>query len=419
VDLVLPSDSSVAMLLPAIVRVLGEPPAQTPRSYVLTLPGGEALGPEQTLGSAEVDDGTTVRVSRVADAPPAAIVHDVTDEVADDLANRRGRWGPVALRRSATAVGVGAAAAAAAAAGPVVASGVLVVVAALLMVAGVVAGVLRQAALGVAVVGCGAAVAFAALPHVFRGLSDRSALGVVIAAAAIVAWGAVTRMQRAAFVGAGMAIVFLGMWAILALTHVSSVRTAALVAVVSVAALGMLPRVAMLTSGLTRLDDQLVLGRQVRTMAVAAAIDTAHRGLALATVASGAAAVAAGGVLATGATAWAVVLAGLTAAALLLRARTYPLVVQVVVLVAGALAILGCLGLRWLETAQTPRLGVVAVIAAVGVLACMVLVVNPPQHVRARFRLVADRVEAGVVIAMIPVAVGVFEVYPRLLGAAK
>uniref|UniRef100_UPI0036F35BFC hypothetical protein n=1 Tax=Fodinicola feengrottensis TaxID=435914 RepID=UPI0036F35BFC len=48
-------------------------------------------------------------------------------------------------------------------------------------------------------------------------------------------------------------------------------------------------------------------------------------------------------------------------------------------------------------------------------IASAVLVVEPPDHVRARLRRLTDRLEAVTVIAMVPVALGVFGVYERLL----
>ena len=56
------------------------------------------------------------------------------------------------------------------------------------------------------------------------------------------------------------------------------------------------------------------------------------------------------------------------------------------------------------------------VVAALGL---ATLSYQPPPHVRARLRQDADRLEGLAVVALIPIAVGVFDVYPRLLGSFR
>jgi hypothetical protein len=44
-----------------------------------------------------------------------------------------------------------------------------------------------------------------------------------------------------------------------------------------------------------------------------------------------------------------------------------------------------------------------------------VLSTEPPEHVRARLRRIANRVEAIAVVALLPVALGAFGTFERLL----
>ena len=64
---------------------------------------GDVLSHGGTLASAEIADGAVLRLVLAHAAPPAPVVHDVTDLVADDLGLRRWRWPPAARRASAVA----------------------------------------------------------------------------------------------------------------------------------------------------------------------------------------------------------------------------------------------------------------------------------------------------------------------------
>ncbi|MCZ9347079.1 EsaB/YukD family protein, partial [Streptomyces sp. TRM76130] len=98
VDLVLPSRESIGVLLPEALRLLDDRVGERPEPRHLVLPDGTALALDSTLESAGVPDGAVLRLVRVADAPSAPVVHDVSDEAADDLDVRAGRWGPIARR---------------------------------------------------------------------------------------------------------------------------------------------------------------------------------------------------------------------------------------------------------------------------------------------------------------------------------
>jgi hypothetical protein len=68
----------------------------------------------------------------------------------------------------------------------------------------------------------------------------------------------------------------------------------------------------------------------------------------------------------------------------------------------------------WLE--QTAAAEPVAVLALLAVVPLVVLSVEPAEHVRVRLRRIGDVLESVSVIAMLPLVIGAFGVYGRLLG---
>jgi hypothetical protein len=185
--------------------------------------------------------------------------------------------------------------------------------------------------------------------------------------------------------------------------------------VVSIAVLGLLPRLALISSGLTALDDRRSRDIEVNRADVTTALSAAHRGLALAAVAAAVSAVFAGLVLGLHPTAWTASLGALLAVVLILRARSFPLVGPVVALTTAATVTAVALLAGWLATDSTARLPATAIAAAITVLTFCALVVEPPDHVRARIRRAADRLELVAVVASVPVALGVSGLYGHLL----
>ena len=98
VDLVLPSQEPIGRLLPDVMRLLGDRVGTRPQTRHLVAGDGSVLDPDATLESAAVADGAVLRLVRVEDAPSAPVVHDVTDEAAEDLDIRAWRWRPAARR---------------------------------------------------------------------------------------------------------------------------------------------------------------------------------------------------------------------------------------------------------------------------------------------------------------------------------
>jgi hypothetical protein len=193
-------------------------------------------------------------------------------------------------------------------------------------------------------------------------------------------------------------------------------RLGAVMAVFSVVLLGLLPRLALMASGLTALDDRRSGGVSVSRHQVGNALAATHRGLALATTVTAVSA-AAGGWLLTQAqtpTVWTAALPALVALVLLSRARAFPLVAEVVALIAAAAVLVVRLVMVWMQ--HSGGAGPLAVLCAAAVLPLLVLAVQPPEHVQVRLRRMADLVESIGVVGLFPLAVGAFGVYGQLLN---
>ncbi|MFD8878287.1 EsaB/YukD family protein, partial [Streptomyces sp. NPDC059607] len=102
-DIVLPSDTPIGQLLPDILQLLDDRAASRPLTRQLITSDGSALPQESTLASAGISDGAVLRLVRIHAAPPAPVVHDVTDQVADTLDLQAWRWRPAARRVAAGA----------------------------------------------------------------------------------------------------------------------------------------------------------------------------------------------------------------------------------------------------------------------------------------------------------------------------
>jgi hypothetical protein len=236
-----------------------------------------------------------------------------------------------------------------------------------------------------------------------------------VAAGIAVLLGLTTALGRGGLVGGGASLLLAAAWTAGARAAMKPEDLAAALGVVSVVVLGLLPRWALTTSGLTGLDDRRTAGTPVARSEVNAALAGAHRGLALATVAAAASAGVAGFVLAARPDRWTVPLALLLAGALLCRARAFPLVAEVVALVAAAVGIVGALLAAWWARASGAPGGPLVTVLALAAVPLLALAVEPAEHVRAALRRFGDLLEAACVVAAVPVAIGVSGVFGELL----
>ncbi|MER6572955.1 type VII secretion integral membrane protein EccD [Streptomyces sp. NPDC001093] len=428
VDLVLPSREPVGLLLPEVMRLLDDRVGDRPQVRHLVKADGNALEPDDTLESAEVPDGAVLRLVRVEDAPSAPVVHDVSDEAAGDLDVRAWRWDARARRIVAAGAGVVWALAAGVVARQGFEAGAagwgLLVSAVVAATAGALLGRTGRKGPAAALVGVSAAVgaqgawALADAQGWSGAVRLAAVLSVVVVALLLLGW--FSPFGRGALVGAGalagagacweMALAFQGGGA----SAGGSARAGALLAVVSVVALGVLPRLALAASGLSGLDDRRSAGASVSRYQVAAALAATHRGLALATVVTALSGAVAGVLAVRAVTVWTVLLAVAVAFVVALRSRAYPLIAEVVALLAASMVV--ALRLAWLWRERSGAAAPLAVLGVLVVLSLGVLAVQPAEHVRVRLRRAGDVLESAGVIALFPLLLGVFGVYGRLLG---
>ncbi|MFJ5291052.1 type VII secretion integral membrane protein EccD [Streptomyces sp. NPDC088348] len=428
VDLVLPSQEAIGLLLPEVLTLLGDEVSARPMARHLVTADGSALAHDSTLASAGVPDGAVLRLVRVEDAPSAPVVHDVTDEAADDLDLRAWRWRPQVRRVVAGLATVGwSLAAGVLARGEFAAAttgGVLVAVAVLGAVVGVLCG--RAAHSGPATTLVVAAGALGALGtwtlSDAYGWSGGARLGGVAAVVVVVLLllGRYSPVGRGGLTGAAAVAGGAVCWEVAAwlqsgaVPDVGQVRSGAVLAVVSIVALGVLPRLALMASGLSGLDDRRSGGASVSRYQVSTALAATHRGLVLATVVMAVSASVAALLALRSPSVWTVPLAVCVTLVLALRARAFPLVAEVVALLVASAVVTVRLAWVWLEGSGAA--GPLALLVVLALVPLVVLTVQPAEHVRVRLRRLGDAVESAGVIALFPLAIGVFGVYGRLLG---
>lgn len=424
-DIVLPSDTPIGQLLPDILQLLDDRAAARPMTRQLITSDGSALPHDSTLASAGIADGAVLRLVRAHSAPPAPVVHDVTDQVADDLDLQAWRWRPAARRAGAGTATVAFAVVTALLArgefAPAALAGTLLAVTLVLMAAGALAArigadnrglatalLLASGALGVLTAWT------AADAYDWPGIAR---LGAVAGALSLtlVLLGLFSPLGRGGLVGAVATAAITVVWEAVAAAQDDLARLGAVMAVFSVVLLGLLPRLALMASGLTALDDRRSGGVSVSRHQVANALAATHRGLALATTVTAVSAAAACWLLTLGEepTAWTVALPSVVTVVLLSRARAFPLVAEVMALLTAAAVLVVRLVMWWMR--HTGGAGPLALLCAAAVLPLLVLAVQPPEHVRVRLRRMADLVESIGVVGLFPLAIGVFGVYGQLL----
>jgi type VII secretion integral membrane protein EccD len=425
-DIVLPSDTPIGQLLPDILQLLDDRAASRPLTRQLITSDGSALPHDSTLASAEIADGAILRLVRTHSAPPAPVVHDVTDQVADDLDLQAWRWRPAARRASAGVATVAFAVIAALLARREFAldalAGALVAVTLVLLTAGALVAKIGQGNRGLATAllfasgGLGILTAWTAADAYDWSGTVRLAAVAGALVLTLVLLGYFSPLGRGGLIGAVATAAITVVWEAVAAFQEDPARLGAVMAVFSVVLLGLLPRLALMASGLTALDDRRSGGVSVSRHQVGNALAATHRGLALATMVTAVSAASAGWLLtlAEKQTVWTVALPSLVAVVLLSRARAFPLVAEVVALFAAAACLVVRLVMLWMQHAGGA--GPLAVLCAAAVLPLVVLAVQPPEHVQVRLRRAADLVESIGMVGLFPLAIGMFGVYGQLLN---
>lgn len=250
-DIVLPSDTPIGQLLPDILQLLDDRAASRPMTRQLITSDGSALPHDSTLSSAEIADGAVLRLVRAHSAPPAPVVHDVTDLVADDLDLQAWRWRPAARRASAGVATVAFAVIAALLARREFAldalAGALVAVTLLLLVAGALVARIGQGNRGLATAlllasgGLGILTAWtAADAYDWSGTARLAAVAGALVLVLLLL-GYFSPLGRGGLIGAVATAAITVVWEAVAAVQDDLSRLGAVMAVFSVVLLGLLP----------------------------------------------------------------------------------------------------------------------------------------------------------------------------------
>ncbi|GAA1825400.1 EsaB/YukD family protein [Nesterenkonia flava] len=424
IEALLPSRRPVAALMPEILRMSrAEGTAGDPRRLTLTPPGGPSLLPEQSLEAAHVRDGALLMLDQQQEAVPRPLVYDLSEEsedpetrVSDELTWQMSRLGSIGVTLVAG-------------------------VAALLFLAE--DGLPGHDSLWPLGLSALCLAVLAALPSTLLNADAEllilSAATLLVAyrwgwpdwpyaewlpalwlVCSLLAWLSYRRRALGALMCASAAVLLGLLWWGTAQLVTHEHEVAAVTGIGSVILLGWAPRLALMLSGMNRLDDAIAAGGRPQLPEAERAYRNAHAGLAAAVVlcavsmllsvhlmllspASREAAPAG----------WTLALAALLTGITALRARSMPLAVERSILMTLALAAAVLLGFRVLDSAPQWLLVLLAVLVCLVGLTSRIIPL--PEHVRARLRVIARRLELLATIALLPVGLGVFTIYPQLL----
>ena len=433
VDLLLPSDTPVGVLMPQILDLLGDRPQAALGTKTLVRPDGDPVPAVQTFAEAGVLDGERLTLVSATEAPPAPIVYDLNDTVSTATEAVRGRWSEA--YRFLVSGGLAALGAWLAVVGladrllpaPDWAAWTFLGLAAVLLAVGAaVAAPGRLRAVGGTLVGAG--TLFAATGLLRLGLeAPWTAVGLGALAAVVLGFcGFVVPRPLSLFIAGAVTGGLTLAWAVSPLAAAwgigdrqaeVAVGAAGLAGIVTLLVLGLLPRIALGVSGLAGLDDGQAGGRAVLRTDARRAIDAAHGGLVASAVACAVSLALAvwtvGGDSVQHAFSWPL-LACLTLATGL-RARSFPLAAQRIPLYLSTGA--GVLSLVRLALDALPGAGtaILAGLLAVALLAGSGLSVTLPDHSQARLRRLGDTLEGLALFAVVPLLIGYFGIYASLL----
>ncbi len=436
IDVALPSDVTVADLLPALLELAREHAADGGArhgGWCLARLGRAPLDGARTLSASGVLDGELLQLRKRADTPAPPLFDDVIDAVALSTPASYKPWTEATARVLGTAAALAALATATVAvylAGPGPAEAVTAgsAAVALLAVGTVLGRVYREPRAGTVLATGAPPMAFVAGLYAVPDGPGRAnlllacVLALVFAAAGVgMVGGGVSVFTAAATaggLGAAAALV-----AVLVAHPVAGIGAGlSAVALVGLSAaprltiqLARLPVPAVPTTSRELSEDDTADFPDVATIERQAALGHEHlTGLVVgfATTASvGALLAARDGVLG-------VVLCAVVAAVLMLRARTYANGVQAVALLAAGALTAGGLVVGWMVWAEdgTRLLAVFATALALAALALVLGVVFPRRRFSPPLRRAVEVVEALAIAAVLPLALGVMDLYATMRG---
>lgn len=421
-EIVVPNDETIAALIPQLMDLLDEHTGSVARPLTLVRATGQQLDTALTLVDQAVAAGELLRLLRVDEAPAPPEVADVTDVVAEARDDRRGLW------QAAHRQGVGAAL-----------IGLFTGTAGWLAIPLGTSATPVALGLGIAFLGCLAvatalgllgrrwpaigfsAAAFGLVPATALALASALLPTDAAAPAAIVAFGLVWLTiglalgiglgLRPALRASGLALILVVLALALPVIGVGGLETAGIVGITAALMCGLLPWYAMNSSGLTGLDDLVIAGRLTHRAAVLTTVNDAYRSLTWSTVAVAVPLFVTATALAASTNGWAIAFGAALAAVTALRTRAFPLAAQAITLWAAAL-----LTLVLAAFAHADGWGIIAALVALAAITLVTVALTPPPHARARLRRVGNGIEMLAVVSLLPVLLGIFGIYPDLLG---
>jgi len=418
-EIAVSSDDPLGAVLPQLIDALREPVDAGAHPLALLTSVGEPLDLERSAREMGLVDGSALRLLPFDSAPPPPLVIDVVDVVAEELGVRRDRWDGRA-RGAVTGALIALASATASAALPLGADAGLVARLSLfgLLLAGAIGfglGGARRPAVAFAVAAAGAAVP-AAVHAAMGTAAGTTATAVALAEAVVLMLGVgVAQRSRGALVGGALGIALPALLLLSSTCGVPPVRSAAVVGVLAVLLVGLVPWIALSASGLTGLDQRAAGQGDVRRSAALGIVDDAYRTLTGSVAALAVGATICGALLSTAGTVWSTLLAVALAAVLVLRSRAFPLRSQGLLLWGAAVTIVVCGAASALGRGGSDG-GMLTAAVLVGGTAAVAGMARPRAHQRARLRALGDLLEAIVVVALLPLVVGVFGIYADLLA---
>jgi type VII secretion integral membrane protein EccD len=439
IDVALPSDVAVADLLPMVLKMAGE---ATPDGgsrhggWCLAKLGGAVIDPDRTLGSLGVVDGDLLQLRRRSENPPPPLFDDVVEAIAASAPDSYRPW----TERTARTIGLvagGLALLASAVAlflvGPDLHLGAALVAigaAVVTLVAGtVIARVYAEPTTGVLVAAASPPLGFVGGLYLVPGSGEPEnlllgcTLAVVLAIAALMVLGDGITPFVAITTTAG-----LGTLAALVGTLIDhpAPGVAAGTAAVALGAISVLPR---LTIQLARLplpqvpgsaqDLQEDDGRLPDYTAIERRTGLAHEFMTGMIIGSGAVA-AISAVWAATDGALGVALGAVVAAVLLLRARSYANGSQAIALLISGMVTVGGLVVTWLMT-PAPFSRLLLIFCGLLVLAGLAIVLGvifPRRRFSPVLRRSVDVAEAILIASVLPIALGVMDLYDTFRSLA-
>ena len=429
IDVALPSDVAVADLLPMVLKMAGE---STPDGgsrhggWCLAKLGGTAIGPDQTLGTLGVVDGDLLQLRRRSENPPPPLFDDVVDAIAASAPDSYRPWTERTARTLGMVAGGLALLAGAVAlflAGPGLGAAVIASIAGVGALATLVAGaaiarIYRETTTGVLVAAASPPLGFVSGFYLVpssggpENLLLGCTLALVLAAASIMVIGhgitPFVAIATAATLGALAALVAV-------LVEHPAPGVAAGMSAVALGAISVLPRV---TIQLARLPLPQVPGSAADLQedtgfpdyaAIERRAGLAHEFMTGMIIGSGAAAAIGAVWAATGGSPFGIALGAVVATVLLLRARSYANGSQAIALLISGMATVGGLLVAWMLTGSP--LAVFFGLLGLAALALLLGVVVPRRRFSPVLRRSVDVTEAILIASVLPLALGVMELY--------